>query len=220
MANKKRRKIKIDKDHFLRVLRMKNCSIRSLGDKYTVIGRTEKTIRRELNAGEMNPELLNNIAKYLNVDIDYLARKPAMLFGEIDDKEKLDLYYRAFANPDKHPYILTKFKQMDYNNFFETVLTYGCINIEQFQELDQEKRIRFRQDLVVAIQRLIAEYFDIDSNGENTRELLNYYEGLALDINYDSFFAKLEGINMQDDECLLDDSYDESESYFHYKYEV
>ena len=46
MGNKATLKVHINKEHFLKVLHTKKCSIRQLGEAYNEIGRTEKTIRR------------------------------------------------------------------------------------------------------------------------------------------------------------------------------
>ena len=72
MANKAVQKVPVNKQRFFEVLKWRNCSIRKLGEAYEQIERTEKTIRRCLDAGEMPPDLLDRIAKYLNVHPNYL----------------------------------------------------------------------------------------------------------------------------------------------------
>ena len=42
MGNKATLKVHINKEHFLKVLHTKKCSIRQLGEAYNEIGRTEK----------------------------------------------------------------------------------------------------------------------------------------------------------------------------------
>jgi hypothetical protein len=51
MANKTSQKVPVNKQRFLKVLKLRNCSIRKLGEAYEQIERTEKTIRRYLNIG-------------------------------------------------------------------------------------------------------------------------------------------------------------------------
>ncbi len=46
MANKTSQKVPVNKQRFLKVLKLRNCSIRKLGEAYEQIERTEKTIRR------------------------------------------------------------------------------------------------------------------------------------------------------------------------------
>ena len=73
MANKAAQKVPVNKQRFFEVLKWRNCSIRKLGEAYEQIERTEKTIRRCLDAGEMPPDLLDRIAKYLDVHPNYLS---------------------------------------------------------------------------------------------------------------------------------------------------
>ena len=67
MGNKSTATVPVKKKRFMEVLKIRNCSIRKLGDAYDEIERTEKTIRRYLDKGEMPPDLLDKIAKFLNV---------------------------------------------------------------------------------------------------------------------------------------------------------
>lgn len=66
MANKKIYTIPIDSTKFKVAIHELGWSIRRLGnDPY--INRTEKTIRRQINNGEISPYLLSRIAKVMNV---------------------------------------------------------------------------------------------------------------------------------------------------------
>ena len=62
MGNKSAQKVPVNKERFMEILKLRNSSIRKLGEAYEEIERTEKTIRRCLDAGEMPPDLLNRIA--------------------------------------------------------------------------------------------------------------------------------------------------------------
>jgi len=80
MGNRAIKKVPVNKERFIQVVKSKNSSIRKLGDAHEQIDRTEKTIRRHLDNGEMPYDLLNNIAEYLKVHPDYLS-------GIIDDDQ-------------------------------------------------------------------------------------------------------------------------------------
>ena len=72
-------KIHINRQRFLKTLEEKGSSIAKLGSCYLEIGRTERTIRRCINSKQGMPaELLDSIAKYLNV-------YPDLLSGKLDD---------------------------------------------------------------------------------------------------------------------------------------
>lgn len=93
MANRTLQKIPVNKGRFFEVLKLRKCSIRKLGEAYEQIGRTEKTIRRCLDDGKMPPDLLDRIAKYLNIHPDYLAGVYDDKLNRIEDKDS-----RAFSN--------------------------------------------------------------------------------------------------------------------------
>lgn len=117
MANKSSKKVSINKQRFLEVLKMRNCSIRKLGEAYEQIERTEKTIRRCLNNGEMPPDLLERIAKYLNVHPDYLSGVYDNAADRIEDKF-LKALSKSFIKPERYPYLLKAKKRYRLYHIF------------------------------------------------------------------------------------------------------
>lgn len=198
MANKATQKVPVNKKHFLEVLQLKNCSIRKLGEAYEQIKRTEKTIRRCLNEGEMPPDLLNNIAKYLDVHPDYLS-------GAYDEKADRieDDYLRALAKsyikPENYPYLLKAKSDLGYSSYFENILTMNDISMEQFKALPPEERVLFRQEMNIAILGVIAKHFKSNSLGKDIAEELAYCESMLGDTDPFSYYAELEGIGFQED---------------------
>ena len=91
MANREIPKVPIKRERFLEVLRARGSNVRKLGKAYNEIQRTEKTIRRCLDEGKMPQDLLERIARFLNVHPNYLA-------GINDEKadriENICLHYR------------------------------------------------------------------------------------------------------------------------------
>ena len=211
MGNKTARKIPVNKERFMEVLWLRNCSIRKLGDAYEEIERTEKTIRRCLDNGEMPPDLLDKIAKYLNVHPDYLS-------GVYDDKARQieDSYLRAlsrsFRKPENYPYLLKAKNEIGYTTYFENILTMNDISMDLFHTLPPMERVMFRQEMVVAILRVIAKYFTHDSLGNDLSETLSYCESFVGDFDPFSYFAALEGIrvpeekfdNFYEDDTMVD----------------
>ena len=202
MGNKAAPKIQINKKHFMEVLKYKKCSIRKLGEAYDKIERTEKTIRRCLENGEMPPDLLDRIAKYLNVHPDYLAG----VYNEKADKIE-DAYLRklqqSFLKPEKYPYILKSKSEIGYTEHFEQLLAMNDISMELFNTLPAMDRILFRQQLVLAIYQVIEKHFTHDSLGNNTSKILTYYESIVNDFDPLSYFAELEGIGISEDDIVL-----------------
>ena len=206
MGNKAAQKITVKKERFMEVLRLKNCSIRKLGEAYTEIERTEKTIRRCLDCGKMPPALLDRIAKYLDVHPDFLS-------GAIDEKtDKIEDDFlrslsRSFIKAEKYPYLLKAKSDIGYKAYFESILIMNDISIEQFKTLPPEKRVLFRQEMVVAIMRVIAKHFTHDVLGNDLSETLSYCESFVGDNDPFSNFHQLEGIGLSeyDIDILNDD---------------
>ncbi|MCL2336937.1 MAG: hypothetical protein FWC60_05915 [Firmicutes bacterium] len=211
MGNKTARKTPINKDRFMEVLRLRNCSIRKLGEAYEEIERTEKTIRRCLDSGEMPPELLDKIAKYLDVHPDYLSGVYDAKADKIEDAFLRSLS-RSFIKPEKYPYLLKAKSDIGYTTYFENILTMNDISIELFKTLPPEKRVLFRQEMVVAIMRVIAKHFTRDSFGNDLSETLSYCESFVGDNDPFSYFHQLEGIGLSEDDIdFIDDDEDGSD---------
>lgn len=213
MGNKKTSKVPVNKELFLEVLKLRNCSIRKLGEAYEEIQRTEKTIRRCLDEGEMPSDLLDNIAKYLDVHPDYLSGVYNQKADKIED-EYLRHLYRKSINPDKYPYLLKAKSDIDYTNYFENILTMNNITMEQYRTLPAEERVLFRQELVVAILQVISRHFSHDSLGNDLSAELEYCESFVGDFDPFSYFAELEGIGLSEDDISIPEDNDASISDF------
>ena len=198
MGNKATLKVHINKEHFLKVLHTKKYSIRQLGEAYNEIGRTEKTIRRCLNAEEMPPDLLDKISKYLNVHPDYLS---GTCFYKID-RQFEEPYWRAifksYITPKTHPYLLKEKSSIDYPTYFNSILTMNDISIEQFQALSPEERILIREEIAAAIMQVIDKHFTQDVFGNSIAEKLCYYQSQVGDYDPNTYFAYLEGLSLPD----------------------
>lgn len=213
MGNKKTSKVPVNKELFLEVLKLRNCSIRKLGEAYEEIQRTEKTIRRCLDEGEMPSDLLDNIAKYLDVHPDYLSGVYNQKADKIED-EYLRHLYRKSINPDKYPYLLKAKSDIDYTNYFENILTMNNITMEQYRTLPAEERVLFRQELVVAILQVFSRHFSHDSLGNDLSAELEYCESFVGDFDPFSYFAELEGIGLSEDDISIPEDNDASISDF------
>ena len=91
---------KIDPEWFKWVIHRLDSSIRKLGADAD-IDRTEKTILRAVKSGTIRPELLDQIAKKLDVYPDYLAGRYAWTLDLDIMKEEgvLDYWREHYLNP-------------------------------------------------------------------------------------------------------------------------
>lgn len=201
MGNKATAKVKINRDRFMDVLKEKKCSIRKLGEAYSEVQRTEKTIRRCLHDGEMPPDLLDNIARYLDVHPDYLSG----VYDEQADKIEDDILKKMFLTrikPKRYPYLLKARSDIDYSHYFEEILTMNNITMDQFRTLSPIDRVLFRQEMALAIFKVIAKHFPTDSLGNDTQEELRYCEAFVDDFDPFSYFAELEGVGLAEPEGI------------------
>lgn len=211
MANKASLKVPVNKQRFLEILKLRNCSIRKLGEAYEQIGRTEKTIRRCLDTGEMPPDLLDRIAKYLNVHPDYLSGVYDDAADRIENKYLRSLS-KSFIKPEKYPYLLKAKSKIEYTSYFESLLIMNDISMEQFNTLPPEERVLFRQEMVVAILGVITKHFTTDSLGNNLQDELDYCKSFVGDYDPFSYYAHLEGIGLPDKK-FDDESFDNSDRF-------
>ena len=162
------KKTPVNKAIFNRIIYSCGYSVRKLGS-LNEIPCTEKTIRRSLNEGRMNPEFLDAIAKHINV-------KPELLSGELHQKAESyedDAFRKVVISTltkEKYPYY-TKRKQelwsFSENGFVENILSLYNVAMSQFNELEFEKQYQFQHDLIDVITPIMFNYFTKDAYGHD-----------------------------------------------------
>ena len=166
MANRKSERVIVDKAWFMNVLKQKKVSIRDLDrdEAQKIVDRNEKTIRRHLDSGEMPPDLLNRIGKYLNVHPDYLAGKQYRTIMKIDD-EHIQEVLISQLKPEKFPYFIKEHEEVDYKDYFKKLLLIHNISMGQFMNMPQENRLDLQKEIERAITSVIVKYFEEDGRG-------------------------------------------------------
>lgn len=192
MDNKKKDKICFDRKCFEEALKLRNSSIRKLGEVTGGIGWSEKTIRRALIDGKISPKLLDAIAKHLDVDPEYLSGKYHRNAEKYEDP-----YIRALAlynlKAERYPYLLKQQRdKIDdhflYDRYLENILIIHNLSLKQFNDLPFEVRKKMQLELEKSICRVLIKYFDKDAFG---KELHPDIYRLQNDIdNYDPDFKE------------------------------
>lgn len=171
MANKKKDKVSFDRKCFEEALKLRNSSIRKLGKVTGGVGWSEKTIRRALIDGQISPELLDDIAQYLDVDPGYLSGK-----HHRNAERYKDPNIRALAlynlKADLYPYILKQQRdKIDdhflYDRYLENILIIHNLSLKQFNNLPFEIRKKMQLELEESICRVLTKYFDKDAFGKD-----------------------------------------------------
>ena len=185
MANKKIKKVPLNKTCLLESLQLNNSNIRKLGSDYT-FGWSSKSIERGIKDGEVSPELLDALGQYLNVEPDYLSGKYHRLCEKISNDEicfnlKKDLCAKKF------PYIKKQQKTMYegkflYDKYLEFMLIIHDISMQQFNNMLFEQQKSLQLDIEDAIVPILIKYFPKNAMGQNT-----YPEIYRLRENIDNF---------------------------------
>lgn len=166
MPKNKVETIKVDKQIFLEVIKLKGYSIRKLGAvDQNLIKATDKTIRRQLNEGRMRPEYIEEIAKYLDVD-------SRVLTGEL-----INIYGRVNLYPLEHIDDFTYFHRQR-EQFREENIEYMlyCIlmlfnrSFSQFEAKNYFEQYLFQKELFEAMYNIITKYFHVDGLGKTDEE--------------------------------------------------
>lgn len=170
MANKKSKKEPFQWERFLAAKRRAKISITKLGSKDDGIGWSEKTIRRAKADGKISPEILEALAKRLDIDPDYLRGKYDHFYDLIADgfdEKQREIYLKKMLDPGRYPYYRGKNQIKLYEGYMDGILMLHGISNRQYDELSPEKRKAFQIDIERAVGVVIEKYFECDGRGQS-----------------------------------------------------
>lgn len=170
MANKKSKKEPFQWERFLAAKRRAKLSITKLGSKDDGIGWSEKTIRRAKADGKISPEILEALAKRLDIDPDYLRGKYDHFYDLIADgfdEKQREIYLKKMLDPGRYPYYRGANQIKLYEGYMNGILMLHGISNHQYDELSPEKRKAFQIDIEKAVGTVIEKYFECDGRGQS-----------------------------------------------------
>ena len=103
MRNKKFKKVPLDRECLMEALQLRNSSIRKLGTDYD-FGWSSKSVERGIKDGEISPQLMDALGRYLDVDTDYLSGKYHRDAEKIKD-ESVCVILKSGLKAQKFPYL-------------------------------------------------------------------------------------------------------------------
>ena len=178
VANKKSKKAPFQWERFIAAKKRAKISIRKLGSEEG-IGWSEKTIRRAKADGEINPEILEALAKQLDVAPDYLKGKYDHFYDVIADgfdEKQRGSYLKEMLDPGRYPYYMGKNQVKQKEGYMDGILMLHGISNRQYDELSPEKRKAFQIDIERAVGAVIKKYFECDGRGQHGIPDLYYLE--------------------------------------------
>ena len=174
--------VKIIKKRFQDTINYRGISIRELGrDEY--IDRTEKSIRNYRDNESIPKDVLERIARCLNVEPAFLAGDYDRLWDKIGGK--IADYNKANLCPDDYPFFKAEQHTIEFNKHFKDTLIIHGISWEQYKSLPPLQRIMLRRRLTLEQTRIISQYFDHDAFGRSMKDILAYDESIWDDIDPD-----------------------------------
>ena len=171
MANKKMRKIPLNKECLREALELRNTSIRKLGEDYG-FDWSSKSIERGIKEGEVSADLLDALGRYLDIEPDYLSGKYHQICKKIADND--DAMYSILKKglcAKKFPY-LKKQQSANYDGeslyrkYLEYILIIHDISKKQFDEMTFEQQKEFQLSLEDAIVPVLMKYFSKNAGTE------------------------------------------------------
>lgn len=166
------KKVHIDSDCFYAALKLRGSSIRKLGAVDGGIGCDEKTIRRGLKDKQVSRDIMERIARGLNVDPDYLSGRYHDAARKCADERLREIWQRQLT-PDRYPYLFAQQRDRSdghylYDRYLENILVIHNIDKQQFDDLSFERQKEMQVELENAICQVLLRYFNKDAAGRDT----------------------------------------------------
>ncbi len=156
-------KVDFNVECFQQALDNKKISLRQLNTN-PHFGYSERTLRRAKKEHKINPEILDQLGKFLDVDPlylqgEYIERAKELSTTAAEEKELLDS-----LSVSKFPYSRKVKRDQDSLSHLKSILIDREIPWTDFEKLTLEKQIRLYIDIDRAIDRVIWNYFQRPSS--------------------------------------------------------
>lgn len=170
MANKKIKKVPLDRECLMEALQLRNSSIRKLGKDFD-FGWSSKSIERGIKDGEVSPELMDALGQHLDVDTDYLSGKYHRNADKIE-AESVCVRLKSRLKANKFPYIRKQQRmkydgKILYDRYLEHILIIHDISMSQFDEMLFEKQKALQLDLEDAVATVLIKHFQYNAQGQD-----------------------------------------------------
>ena len=159
MGTRKIEKLRIDPKWFKWVLAQCGVSIRSLGKDEQGIGWSSKSVQRALSERLISPDLLEAIAKRLNVHPDYLAGELCWQLDVLPDEDSREEFKRCFLRPDQHPYRELEQERLGIRGYIDATLLIHGVDKSDYEALARSEREELFQALDRSVTGVLRRWF-------------------------------------------------------------
>ncbi|WP_165053292.1 MULTISPECIES: hypothetical protein [unclassified Adlercreutzia] len=154
-------KREIDRNWFIDVVKRCGTSVNKLGDE-GIKGRSRSTLKRCLRAGCMDDDLLDGIAKELNVHPDFLAGgdfAKTLTFPIMEEEGVREHWKTTYLNPAHFPYSYAEQEALGTYQYLMNILLMHDVSKSEFNRLSRKERMNLAGELDRAITRVLRKYF-------------------------------------------------------------
>lgn len=175
----KKKMVSINPDVFKKIVKMKKMHLKDIIDANPNIC-YERTLFRSLQNKRMDPELLDKVALYLNVDPELLSGNLHSQADIVDDPYFKQLYLNSLT-PENYPYFKKKIRKSENGKMRDAlskIFLMFEMDIKQYDELNEEEKCFFLRDFLESVGMVIQKYFSKDGYGN--KKMPGFWKELVL----------------------------------------
>ena len=162
MANQTRSDPPFSRERLNDAIKIKGYKNIDIFCKCFYIGRSARQVWRYYEKGTMPEDILDNIGKALDVEVDYLRGK----YDEESITKKSLVEYLGedfkdyLLDPNRHPYNRQKDPLVIFNQFYDTLFEAYDISDKELSALDDRTRLQMMKDIDSAITDILSRYYE------------------------------------------------------------
>ncbi len=120
----------------------------------------ERSIRRNLQDGRMDPRTLDTIARALNVDVRLLMGKFEHPYEQLTSEGEKSAWDASCGHPKFHPYVSRGYERIDYAEYIKSVLLAHGVGTDAYARLTSFYRRKLEDELDQAVTRVLRKWAD------------------------------------------------------------
>lgn len=158
MANKKVKTIPLSKARFKEARKLRGMTLADIA-AHKDIDRSEKTLLRWIDRGEMPAGLLDTIGRILDVDPEFISGTFDRNAEALESDPVLCKEIKDQLNASDHPYFLALERKRDPLRFIRDIMLNESIDPSQLDALSFKEIVRLDLELENAVRPILRKYF-------------------------------------------------------------